>query len=92
MLHAHHHDHSPPAIILIPVNGGESTLQKTLTEKKQLKQQQEESQDSVEYVHTGDHFTPRPMNQPDNPTVLTLDEDSSPEIDSDIDPYGELEE
>ena len=32
------------------------------------------------------------MNWPDNPTVLTLDEDSSPQIDTDIDPYGELEE
>ena len=74
------------------VNGGESTPQKTPTEKEQPKQQEEESQDSVEYVHTGDHFTPRPVNQPDNPTVLTLDEDSSLQIDSDIDPYSELEE
>ena len=56
------------------INGGESTPQKTQTEKEQLKEQQEESQDSVEYV------------------VLTLDEDRSPQIDSDIDPYGELEE
>ena len=42
------------------INGGESTLQKTPTEKEQLKQQQQESQDSVEYVHIGDHFTPNP--------------------------------
>ena len=47
---------------------------KTLTEKEQPKEQQEEPQDSGEYV------------------VLTLDEGSSPQIDSDIDPYGELEE
>ena len=32
------------------------------------------------------------MNWPDNPTVLTLDDDSSPQIDSDINLYGESEE
>ena len=45
------------------VNGGESTPQRTPTEKEHPKEQQEESHGCVEYV------------------VLTLDEDSSPQID-----------
>ena len=36
------------------INGGESTPQKTLTEKEKPKQQQEEAEDSVEYIFTDD--------------------------------------
>ena len=60
------------------VNGGESTPQKTLTEKEIPKQQQEEAEDSVEYVLTDEDY----LN----------DEDSSLPINSEIDPYSELEE
>ena len=84
-------------------NGGESTPQKTLTEKEKPKQQQQEAEDSVECVFTDDRSTKLPpppsppltprVNQPDNPIVLTLDDDdSSLPIDSEIDPYSELEE